>query len=186
MQRRHQEFAWLSSGCHCGIRQLIRKDRAANHRTVCLVHSSKAKKWVLRTFDVVRRALQCLCVLLQGDFAEWPLGTKDSQDNFCKRMKFKVDLVFQINGKLMAVEVHGGAEHRKCASTKKRDVKKQEAWDEEVAQQDPHAEPRCAGPILVVWAPKLVPCEFGGPKSEQAWEQWVFDAVRQHVCKYML
>lgn len=186
MKKRRDKYAWLTADCFCGIKQLIVKKNAPAHITACWVHTEQAKRWVPESAALVTRALQMLSLVLQDHFQEFPVGTRDVEGNFSKRMCFNIDLAFQVNNKLMAVEVHGGAEHIYDQETVLRDKNKQVAWGEEVDQQSDGALPRCVGQILVIWAPALVPAEDGGPKSRDQWEQWVHDIVVNHVQQHML
>lgn len=186
MERRQTEFTWLVAWCHCGIKQLIKREDAAAHETLCLVHSVKAHKWVPQTMVIVMRVLHLMGLELQDHFQEWPVGTRNMKGKFTKRMKFRIDLVFRLHDRLMAIEVHGGAEHVNCKKAMRRDKRKKQAWDEEVAEQSATASPRCAGPILVIWAPSLVPDQEGGPMEESHWEHWVMHSVATHIRTYMM
>lgn len=186
MKKRREQYVWLTAHCHCGIKQLIIEENAAAHDTVCLVHSEKAKRWVPEAATLVIRALQILMLVLQDYFQELPVGTRDNASNFCTRMCFSIDLAFQVNNMLMAVEVHGGAEHVYDKDVIKRDKNKQLAWAEEVAQQSADASPRCVGPILVIWAPELVPASEGGRRLVSEWESWVHESVVWHVRQHMM
>ena len=70
------------------------------------------------------RVLQMMCLVLEAYFQEWPLGTRNMRGTFVKRMIFHVDLVFRLNDKLMAIEVHGGSEHVNCQKAIQRDLNK--------------------------------------------------------------
>lgn len=186
MKKRHQDFAWLRPECFCGVQQLVSKRGLAKHQSTCLVHAETANKWVRETALQIMRAMRDAGVPVQQYFQEWPVGSRDMQGNFATRMAFHVDLVFQVNERLMGVEVHGGAEHVTDAAAIARDEKKVEAWDEELQQQRPDAKPRLAGPILVVWAPELMPAKLGGAKTRSDWQLWVNAAVYKHVHAHML
>ena len=186
MERRKKEFAWLVASCGCGIKQLIKKRNAAAHLTVCLVHSANARKWVPQTVNVVMRVLRSMGLELQDHFQEWPVGTRDANGNFTKRMMFHIDLAFRLNDRLMAIEVHGGSEHANDKKAIQRDEMKEQAWAEEVAQQSATTSPQCVGPILVIWAPNLLHSEQGGAMEADEWEQWVERSVTTHIRTHMM
>ena len=182
-KKRRDKYTWKPVMCKakCGMMQLVPNKRR-KERKRCKAHArTKRDKWVPETDALVRAKLLEMGHEITGRYQEWPVGRLDKSADFSSRFRMHIDLAYQFDGMLIAVEVHGSAEHKHDEKTIARDKDKVAAWGDEVAAQSADAWPRCMGAIVTIWAPELVPEEDGGPLSEAEWERLVSDKIATHV-----
>lgn len=121
--KRAKQYLCQEAKCHCGVRQLICKTSRTRNSLACNVHKKAAGKSVRATAEIVSKVLKQMNVEFLH-FQEWPLGLRALTGLFRKGFVSKMDLVYQAQGCLFAVEVHGSKEHLDDPGAVSRDSQK--------------------------------------------------------------
>lgn len=129
--------------CHgCGMRALALKSKA-RPKLACTVHRSRPRKWVRQTADVIQELLrerQMAYTCLQ----EVPVRVRGANGRCISGCRGKIDLVYVVGERVIAVEIQGSKEHMHSSVTKARDNRKCAALGHATACK-----------LVQVWSPQL-------------------------------
>lgn len=123
MKKRRKTYTWKAVGCKvkCGMKQLV-PNRRHKERRRCKVHTNTQRdKWVPETDALVRAKLKKMGHGVTDRYQEWPVGRLDKNADFSASFRLHIDLAYEFDGMLIAVEVHGSAEHKHDEKTIARD-----------------------------------------------------------------
>jgi hypothetical protein len=141
----------------CGMRTAVLKSKASP-KLACAVHCCKPRKWVRQTADVIAEVLRKQ-QLAYACLQEVPVRVRAASGRCVSGCRGKIDLVYVIGERVIAVEVQGSKEHQHSCVTKARDERKCNALQRASACE-----------LMQVWSPQLWP---GGELQIQQWRDQV-------------